>query len=520
MPPTAGIKRVLLILAVLAGVVATLLAFPRGPSAYLVSPDKCVLTGSFSRNGAYTTTVFPDPADAGEIAFGSWSGNDSYTGKFSSSAFRAPRLINLFVSGYPRKEGISLYLEDAVRNGRRLALEARADPRESWRRFEWTLPAGWRGQIVRLVAEDRSQALGGWIGVTLPREGGAQSALPRLGTAAAFAAAMGAEGVLFLLPGFVLAVLLERRFALDGFRFTAAAITAAATVGYLAFWVYFADVGAGKVASWLVSGASLAAAPVLLRRGWKRSAAVWREFAVAAALVFAVAWFYLGVGYLYKAGDPANDLQAADRVTLWQLPPDHLLPWELADHVYREAPLRPHLMSYWKSSDRPPLQAGIVLAQLPFWQALRGKTHYHLLAIFLQSLWAGALWIFLCSAGVARRTVLIVLGLCVFSGFFFLYSFYVWPKLLAAALFLIGLTLSTFNRPDYRWTACDAALSGTAIALGMLSHTGVLLAAPGILWVLYRNRALPGPRIAARAAATVLPGWRTRSGTTRRGICC
>ena len=492
-------------LTVLVGGAVALLLLAHGPSAYLVSGDACRLTGSFSPQGAYPFTVADDPREAGEVAFGTWPGTSSHTGSFTSAEFRAPRLLNFCVSGTPRHEGMSLYLEDGA-NHRRLALNILEDPHETWKRLEWALPADWRFRSVRLVADDQSHAAGGWVGVTLPREGNAQAALPQLGHALGYAGAMAVEGALFLLPGLVLAMALRRRFALQGLRFTAIAFTGAAAAGYLCFWIYFASVSWGKGLSWILVGVSALAIPLLARASWKRPGEVWRECASAFALVLLTGWLYLGIGYLYNAGESAGG-QAANRIVLQELPPDHLLPWLLADRIYREAPLRPYLLNIWKSSDRPPLQAGIALAQYPFWKVFDAETHYYLLAIFLQSLWAGALWIFLRFARVPRRSILAVLALCLFSGFFFIHNFYVWPKLLAAALFLTGLTFSSFNRPDHRWTELDAVLSATAIALGMLSHTGVLLAAPGVAWVLYRGRALPSRRMVAWGAATFILLW-------------
>jgi hypothetical protein len=505
MPMTGQKGPFWLLLTVLLGAAAVLLLLARGPSGYLVWGDACKLTGSFSAQGIYPTALGVDQRDAGEVAFGSWSGGGPHSGRFESEVFRAPRLLNFCVSGYPRQNGISLYLEDAE-DGRRLALNVLADPHETWKRLEWTLPADWRFRQVRLVADDRSNALGWWIGLTLPREGNAQAGLAQLGRAAGYAGTMAAEGAVFLLPGVVIAMLLRRRTALDGLRFTAVALTGAAAVGYLCFWIYFATASGGKITSCALLGASALGAPLLAKESWKRSSEVWRECGSTFVLVLLTAWFYLGIGYLYKTGDSPG-LQAADRVVLKQLPPDHMLPWLLADHIYHELPVRPHLLSIWKSSDRPPLQAGIVLAQLPLWKVFDEETHYYLLAIFLQSLWAAALWIFLRCARVSRRFIVTVLALCIFSGFFFLNNFYVWPKLLAAALFLTGIAFSPLNRPDYRWTKFDAGLSGAAVALGMLSHTGVLFAAPGIAWVLYRGRALPSRRVAAWAVATVILLW-------------
>jgi hypothetical protein len=495
---TAAKGRVWFSLTILLGGAAALFLFIQGPGDYLVSREACKVSGSFSAQGINPAAAAPkDSRDTAEVAFGSWTGTSWHTGRFTSAEFRVPRVLNFFVSGYPREAGISLYLEDAA-DGRKLALKLLEDPRDTWRRVEWTLPRDLRLRAVRLVADDQSRAADTWIGITIPREGGTRSALRQLERAAGFAGMMAAEGVLFLLPGLVLAMVLRRRFVLDGLRFTAVAFTGAAACGYVLFWIYFADVHAGRVASYVLFGASVLAALREIKRDWKEAsaAAVWREFLSASALVLLAGWFYLGIGYAYTSGDSPG-LQAATRLTIKQLPPDHLLPWLLAHNIYYEVPLRPYLLDVWKSSDRPPLQAGIALAQRPFWTTFSEETHYYLLSILLQCLWIGAVWLFLRFAAIPQRTILIVLALCLSSGCFFVNSFYVWPKLLAAALFLVGLTFSTFALPDYRWTKFDAVLSGTAIALGLLSHTGVVLAAPGLAWVLYRKRALPGRRTVA-----------------------
>src|SRR6202035_3923411 len=109
-------------LTVLLGGASVILLLTRGPSASLGSRDACVLAGSFSTKGIHPATVAEDRRDAGEAAFGSWTGTSSHTGSFSSAVFRAPRLLNFGVAGYPLQEGISLYLEDAGDgNGKRLA---------------------------------------------------------------------------------------------------------------------------------------------------------------------------------------------------------------------------------------------------------------------------------------------------------------------------------------------------------------------------------------------------------------
>src|SRR5580698_9868997 len=112
MPPTAEKRLFAISLTVLLGGAAAILFCARGPSAPLVSGDACVLAGSFSAKGIYPSTVAEDPSHAGEPAFGTWSGSGPHAGSFASAMFRAPRLLNFCVAGYPLQDGMSLYLED------------------------------------------------------------------------------------------------------------------------------------------------------------------------------------------------------------------------------------------------------------------------------------------------------------------------------------------------------------------------------------------------------------------------
>jgi hypothetical protein len=482
---------------------AALLATGEGPSYFLVPRDGYVLTGAFIPGGAYTTTVFHTPRDAEEPTFGSWAGADSNTGTFTTKYFRAPHRLTFCLSGYPNREGISLYLEDL--RHRRLTLKTDRDPGEEWTRFAWSLPSDWRDDIVQLVADDQARGGGGWIGVTLPREGGAVETFFALRRAIAMFGGMGIESVLFVLPGFALAFWLQRRFKLDPLRFACLAFAGSALAGYLCFWLYFANVTAGEAGSILLIVISCAGLGALARRRWRELPQLSGEFRTWFLLAFLTGLFYLGLGYMYPFADGAG-AQAEKRI-LWQLPPDNVLPYMFSERLYLHQPVRPYLFDVWKASDRPPLQTGISLEEYPLWQVFSRETDYQLLAVFLQSTWAGSLWLFLRFAGVRRRVIVPVLGLCVFSGFFFLHSYYVWPKLLATALFLVGLSFSPLSRPDYKWNWFDTTMASAAITLGLLSHTGVAFTILGVAWVILRAKNFPALRVAVCGLAALLILW-------------
>ena len=114
-----------------------------------------------------------------------------------------------------------------------------------------------------------------------------------------------------------------------------------------------------------------------------------------------------------------------------------------------------------------------------------------MLGTFLQSLWAPALWLFLRMAGVRRSVIVPILGFCILSGFFFLNSFYVWPNFWRPLCSCWDFLCGPCPVPERTWNRQDATLGAAAIALGIVSHTGVLLAAPGIALVLYFSGKLP-----------------------------
>jgi hypothetical protein len=144
----------------------------------------------------------------------------------------------------------------------------------------------------------------------------------------------------------------------------------------------------------------------------------------------------------------------------------------------------------WLSSDRPPLQTGICLAQFAY---CKSEMMYQVLSTVLQSLWIYALYLLLSSFRLDVRAIRVALLTSLFSGFVFINSFYVWPKLLAAAYMLAfsALLLSPELLRDITRSPFKAAVGGALLAFGMLSHGGVAFSVLGLaatILVLVRAR--------------------------------
>ena len=130
--------------------------------------------------------------------------------------------------------------------------------------------------------------------------------------------------------------------------------------------------------------------------------------------------------------------------------------------------------SDWRSSDRPPLQAGITLLQRPFIGFLGLFSEYQILGTICQCVWVPAVWALCRSLAISvRRTGLVVL-FCTCSGFFLINSVYVWPKLLAGGLVVWAMAILVQPlREGTKPTPGIAAMAGLAAGLGYLAHGSV-----------------------------------------------
>ncbi len=413
-------------------------------------------------------------------------------GSFRTTVFMAPPRMRCFVAGFPRSYGVRMYLRDE-RTGRELNLGSTLDASIDWRERVWDMPKDWQGQKVRLVVDDASKEPGAWIALTMP-EAGSHDAWLTFARALYRNTFLILELVWFLIPGIAVALWFAPESTV---RVAGVTIVAAAISAYAIFWVYVANAKVGAVACGLLLAASIAAI-------WKLRRPMPRELALIFTAVVLAAVFYNSIGFLFYTEDGPGEFAQA-RFNPSHMPPDNLLQYLFAWHLYNGVTVRPFLLEEVHSSDRPPLESALSLAQWPFWRLLSILHSYQVLGIGLQCLWVAAVWLLLRASGISPPAIVITLVLILFSLFAWEHSFYVWPKLLSASFCLIAIAaIPTFRNRDEPWTLQDALLAAAAFSLCLLSHAGSGFTFLAVATYLVIARQLPPLRLWAPSIALSL----------------
>lgn len=252
-----------------------------------------------------------------------------------------------------------------------------------------------------------------------------------------------------------------------------------AAAGYVAFWLWFLSPPVGHAISFLMPIFGIG---WMLWSGRKLDAparAAVKSLALPASLVLCAASLVLSAGFVYGGTD--KPLETPWTRFSHRLPPDNMLPFLLAEEVRVGHVYKPFFEG-GHSSDRPPLQAGIALSQYPFLPRPRALG-YACLGAILQSLWIYAVWLLLRAFGMQPGVITLALLVTLFSGFTFLNTFFVWPKLLAAA-FMIAFS-TTLLVEGFAANLARAVplmiLSGALLAFGLLSHGASAFALIGMI---------------------------------------
>lgn len=294
--------------------------------------------------------------------------------------------------------------------------------------------------------------------------------------------------LLFLLPGFAVTMLMAARRSWPATRAVMMTIVVSATLGYIAFWLYFGSRLVGRFFSYGVITASIAViAPLLRREGTLR--ALTRGMCVPFGYVLMTGIFYTCLLFLFKDPFTTGAEYANERFFSETLPGDNRIPLIFAERIYARQPVKPFCCGDWLSSDRPPLQAGIFLLQRPLKLFGNVRLNYQLLGTGLQCLWICGVWVLLKSLGALERDIRQVLRFLVFSGFLFYNSVFVWPKLLAATFVLFVFSiLFEVARERRAITWLEAMLAALSFAVAMMAHPGSVFSVPALAAVAIWNR--------------------------------
>jgi len=246
-------------------------------------------------------------------------------------------------------------------------------------------------------------------------------------------------------------------------------LAASGAVGLLGFWSYYADPVVGEAFSYFVLFGSILVVGHSLYGG-KLDGALLRGLGTPLALWALGSGFLLFLGFVHGGTD--TPLITATTRFSHPLPGDNQIPLFFAEWFFQHGHggVPPIFPGEWLASDRPPLQVGYVLSQRAFGWDVKGL-NYQVLGVVLQQLWIVGLWALLLAARVSRRTrglsmvVVLVSDLAIVNGFF------VWPKLLPAAMLLaVAALVMTPLWQEMRGRAWAAALIAALCGVAMLGH--------------------------------------------------
>lgn len=485
---------VAIILLFVAGIILTTIC---GPERVLVAGTTgYTITGKFAVRGTpKIPKKFARAVKSRSKAitlWGSWVGAAQNTGTLISPAFQAPPILGAFAAGWGSLPGNYLAVQ-RVDSGEQLQLKL-GNVGERWKELHWIMPRTWHGQRIQLIAVDANQDVVGWLGISSPLQISFLHFLSSQFSSLGLFPLCLISFVGFILPGLLIANLLIHRYRLSMAFTLILAIAVSVFISYLAFWVYFFNPNLGIVFSAIVLLTSMLSLVTLHRRQLLMPLLKSPDFIWSSSLMFAVSLAYIATLYLVDPGISPEIL--AQTRFLEGFPPDNILPKLFADKLFHGKDPRP-LLNDWLSSDRPPLQTGIFLLQYPLNQIIKLSSgwHYQVVGTIIQCSWVAAVWALCRTMRLLGSQIAIVLSFAIFSGFFLFNSIYVWPKLLAGSLVILGFTLLVRSLYEYRrpytW---EITLATGAIALGMLAHTGVIFTLPAMLLMILRPQGLPSFR--------------------------
>lgn len=433
-------------------------------------------------------------------------------GDLVSRPFPAPDMLGLFLAGNYKGVDNRLHVRlEGTRHWRELYLNhASAD----WIMARWPMPEDWRGKKIRVVARLGEMTPGVWVGVSAPLSCSWLGTLAHQLHGHTLLPLLVLHLLLFLAPGLLLVyhLGLHRRLGAAYGFITAASLSA--LLGYCAFWAFLA----GRTYGFIFSTAALAA--VVVAFGISLYSRPFRQFlldvdvAGPALLTLCVGLLYLALLLTMESTESVHDLARGRFITV--LHGDNAFPMLFAEGLSREGRPGPLRFGDFLSSDRPPLQAGVLLLQRPIMGLVPGlkELHYLVLGGVAQLTWIGAAWTLCRVAALPWARLALVFCLLTFSGFFLFNSVHVWPKLLAGSLTVLASCIVLQRRGEHQPTSLQMAVVGGAAALGLLAHGGSAFPTAALLILLLlparaRGR-FPGGRrllVAGAVFACLMTPW-------------
>jgi hypothetical protein len=246
-------------------------------------------------------------------------------------------------------------------------------------------------------------------------------------------------------------------------------LAASGGAAMLGFWAYYESKSFGQTWSFLLVLGSLLAVGWLL---WERAVDrhVLRALATPLALWALGSAFLVFFGFLH--GAVHSPLANSSTRFSQALPSDNFMPFFWGEWFYAHGHhgTPPEFTGNWLASDRPPLQMGYFVTQQPF-HLFGNELNYEILGVCLQQLWIVGLWALLLAFRIPRITRALTMATLLVADLTLVNGFYVWPKLLPAAMLLAAAALLISPLWDeVRSRLWGGALVAALCGLGMMGH--------------------------------------------------
>jgi hypothetical protein len=268
------------------------------------------------------------------------------------------------------------------------------------------------------------------------------------------------------IPARLLASEIVRRIAMRERDLDLVTMLVVGLLGYAAFWVYWFNPLVGRA----FSICCIAAGAILAYRNRSR---------LKAQVIDRTTLLLTSVGILYIAclslHAPAKieDIFVRNNFLFESQSLDNRIPLLFANAIIHP-PRTPAPRGQWISSDRPPLQTGMLLYTWPLCDAVGEDLIYQELGMFAQLLFLVGTGAMLINLGARERQAGFVQFLLATSGFLYYSSVYVWPKLLAAAFCAAAVAvLARAWKAEEKLAKTDLYILGVSVPLALLSHGGV-----------------------------------------------
>lgn len=388
------------------------------------------------------------------------TGGDKFTTKIISDYFKGHGSVRFSYSGYPETSQISPYWEQYT--GERTPISL-SNTGEKWERYESQVPRSLQGKQIRLVMDDQSQSTFGWIGVTDIEVSFFPFNLSNIVKAFMLLVSLHCIFSIWL-------VLFLRRNSHE--VSLALQLLTIGLFGYITFFVFLSSVTAGITLSITVLILLLCFFVKIIINDeiyeFVRAHKIWLPISLYTAFIVFIGY------YPFVSVSPDSWMTAGHR---WLgLPIDNWIPKIFADQILAGQVMSP-MLGDWLSSDRPPLQTGILLI---FYSLMPGDTLlYQILSTMLQVTIIFPAFIFLRVIG-QRKVITLIVMLLLTTNLVAIHSLHVWPKLLSATYLMLFylLLLTPFKLTNEK--AYHYMVAGCYAALAMLSHGGAVFALFGI----------------------------------------